>query len=231
MFQIGVPTTSVIQKVFAISCDQTSSGSALAYPIDGGHCFITAAHVIKKMEPAKDGNFWISKSGRWFQARGTPFFCAPDIDIAILCTLIPSNEDGRLSLSSHGAQLGQDAYFLGFPYFGGAVTYEALDFNEGFPVPLIKKCILSSVSGTKIYLDGHNNPGFSGGPVSFWNYSEKRQMIAGVISGYLNQWGKVHQFETATENRYGENSGIGVAYNIKHAVNLMKEVYGRDFPL
>ena len=81
---------------------------------------------------------------------------------------------------------GQDAYFLGFPY-GLKSEYE--DFNNNFPVPFVKKAIVSSLDTDKdcnrqiIFLDGHNNPGFSGGPVVFTELRKNVYKVVSVISG------------------------------------------------
>ena len=61
--------------------------------------------------------------------------------------------------------LSQDVYFLGFPY---DLTNDGGTINRNFPIPLIKKGILSAIQVGEVktlLLDGHNNPGFSGGPV------------------------------------------------------------------
>jgi hypothetical protein len=34
--------------------------------------------------------------------------------------------------------------------------------NRNFPLPFVKKALLSAMANGYYYLDGHNNPGFSG---------------------------------------------------------------------
>jgi len=72
--------------------------------------------------------------------------------------------------------IGQDVFFLGFPY-----NYDSLLQQSPFgntPIPFVKKACMSAIikSGEDILLllDGHNNPGFSGGPVCF-SASTKKQ--------------------------------------------------------
>jgi len=75
--------------------------------------------------------------------------------------------------------MSERVYFLGFPY--GHYT------NLGnFPAPLVKTGIISGSSPQQnlIYLDGHNNPGFSGGPVVL---ERKDSRVIGVISGYQHE--------------------------------------------
>lgn len=88
-------------------------------------------------------------------------------------------------IGQKGIFVGQDVYSLGFPF--GLAT----KFDKPIPthIAFIKKAILSAIdarpgSGHVLYLDGHNNPGFSGGPVIYANYNERERLeIAGVIAG------------------------------------------------
>ena len=62
---------------------------------------------------------------------------------------------------------GQDVYFLGFPY---GLHGDMSALSNDLPFPFVKKGIISLFHNdgvNRIYLDGHNNPGFSGGPVVF----------------------------------------------------------------
>ena len=77
---------------------------------------------------------------------------------------------------------------------------------------------------TQIFLDGHNNPGFSGGPVvitNLGNESKHKMRIIGVISAYLNE-------EKVIKTPYGdfknrENSGIVVSYAFDHVFEIIKK--------
>lgn len=120
--------------------------------------------------------------------------------------------------------VGQDCYFLGFPYFG-TLTPKALGLNAGFPLPFIKKAVVASINNPNIYFDGHNNPGFSGGPLVFWDHFKKIQKIMGIVSAYVTQTGEIKPIPTATGAFYTENSGIGLAYNIKPAKELIEKLY------
>jgi hypothetical protein len=72
-------------------------------------------------------------------------------------------------------------------------------------------------------LDGHNNPGFSGGPVV---YSQPGQLaavrVAGVISGYKFVWDRVYIENQETESAVKYNTGIVIAYSIDYAVDLIR---------
>lgn len=62
-------------------------------------------------------------------------------------------------------------YFLGFPFgkLFSDVKFEKA--NERYSLPFVKKATWSASApagdGAVIFLDGHNNHGFSGGPIVF----------------------------------------------------------------
>ena len=97
-------------------------------------------------------------------------------------------------------------------------------------MPFVKKGIISSrayntTTGTQIFLDGHNNPGFSGGPVTIINNkldsnSTHRMKIIGVISAYLkdNKIIKTPLGDIVNP----ENSGIVLCYGIEQVYEIIK---------
>ena len=78
--------------------------------------------------------------------------------------------------------LAEDVYFLGFPF---NMSLDVGNLNADFPLPLVKRAILSAFFTDRglVLLDGHNNPGFSGGPV----VGSGGERVIGVISGYRHQ--------------------------------------------
>ena len=90
--------------------------------------------------------------------------------------------------------------------------------------------VLGDVS--KIYLDAHNNEGFSGGPVVFTlnRRSKDRWRVAGIIVNYQTPLlrpivdRKGEPFTNPEGEAIGyirENSGIAVAIHIRHVVELI----------
>jgi hypothetical protein len=228
-----IPKSEVIQRVHAISHDQKNCGSALAFPVAGQFCFITAAHVLDGMKEGVEDTLFIYGEKGWTPIRGTPFFANSGVDVAIVKVAIPSDESFVRPILSNSAGMvyGQDAFFLGFPYFG-RIDYKPQVSNSGYPIPFVKKATVAAFDGDTIYLDGHNNPGFSGGPVLFYHYEERRIKVCGIISAYITHVGEVKKIKTSQINVkdfYLENSGIAVAYNAKFAIDLMRKVYGQSF--
>ena len=87
-----------------------------------------------------------------------------------------------------GFSLGQDTAILGFP-FGWSFTQ--FDINNGYPIPFVKSATFSAmVPGGDpfvIILDGHSNPGFSGGPVIIEGNSRNELKVIGVVTAADNE--------------------------------------------
>ena len=114
--------------------------------------------------------------------------------------------------------LGEDVYFLGFPFGLGS---EVGDMNQDFPIPWVKRGIVSAFNATDgiIYLDGHNNPGFSGGPVVRDGASGVQ--ILGVVSGYRRDRRVVLDVDgDEGPYTYDLNSGIVIAYDARHITQI-----------
>ena len=101
--------------------------------------------------------------------------------------------------------------------------------NMNFPLPLVKKGIVSMFDGNIILLDGHNNPGFSGGPVVFHPNSHSNDLsVAGVIAGYRFDREPVYKNQEQEQKGkplgyYKANTGIIVTYEIRHALELIRQ--------
>ena len=104
------------------------------------------------------------------------------------------------------------------------------DLNREFPFPLVKSGVLSGLGErqpiTEIWVDDHNNPGFSGGPLVFMPNNERFQSngvyrVAGVISAYQISQLPVYNALGHQIGMIPENSGILLAYNIKFAVDMI----------
>jgi hypothetical protein len=124
--------------------------------------------------------------------------------------------------------ISQECFFLGFP-FGLKMDDKEGKINNGFPLPFVKKGIISSIISdstkmTQIFLDGHNNPGFSGGPVVITNFgtgNEHKMRIIGIVSAYLNEEKIVKT--PIGDFKNSENSGIVLSYSIDHVFEIIKD--------
>ncbi|MDE0430983.1 MAG: serine protease [Caldilineaceae bacterium] len=219
----------ILSRTIHIRNRNNETGTAFMLDGDGFQYVITARHNLS----GSDNNLEFFWNGNWqlFPAEMVGH-CEGNIDISVLRTnrnfpmeLYP---EGKGVGTENDLKLGEEVLFYGFPF--GMGTWLS-DSNNS--VALVKKGIVSGFEGESltdtrglIFVDGHNNPGFSGGPlVSIRNNNYK---FAGVISGYRYSFQEVFD-KNASEERgeelvtgyTRENSGILVAHNIQSALDLM----------
>ncbi len=207
-------------------------GTGFLVPVSGELVIITAKHIVEGLAEKQSAQIEFFNGNNFERLLAIPYFCEGDIDIAILQTgQKHATPETGLELGCGNLLVGQDTFFLGFPYFQGNIRYQSESINSGLPFPLVKKAACSGFYKDYFYLDGHNNPGFSGGPVVFNDVEHHKQKICAVISSYVTHAGELARVGVVeTENAdgfvYGENSGIIEAYKIEHAINLITNVFG-----
>jgi hypothetical protein len=72
-----------------------------------------------------------------------------------------------------------------------------------------------------LYIDGFNNPGFSGGPIVYWNFTTHAYGIIGVVMGYKEDTAKVLVNGVHMDTQLLVNSGILIGYSIQHALQAI----------
>lgn len=161
-------------------------GTAFALDVDGKQYLVTARHLAEMLGPQSPLKLFHERI--WKPLRSdVAGHGKGEIDISVLATdqLLASPE---LTLpADHQFIYGQEVFFLGYPYgWWGDVG----DFLRGYPLPFVKRGIVSCIEfgpgkESRVYLDGHNNRGFSGGPVVFPDPANRSILKVGaVISGY-----------------------------------------------
>ncbi len=212
-------TANVIHRVFRIRYGQ-QGGSAFSIDVDGRQYLVTAKHVLAQL--LGKNHIEIFANGNWSKLPVELVGHAPDADITVLAAdrrLTPSGLP--LEPTSEGLAYSQEVFFLGFPY---NILSTYIFEGEGYPPPLVKKAIVSSVINSNVFLlDGHNNPGFSGGPVVFIVPGQTDLKIAGVVSGYRAEAEPIFAGDQKTQLWYPYNTGIIVAYFIHHATTLIRK--------
>jgi S1-C subfamily serine protease len=184
----GQIPTNVFTRVLLIEAGD-ATGSAFTIDVDGRQYFITAKHVVSKV--SDNDSIKLRRLDGWTSAHVKVLRCDDPVDIAVL---IPDKQvtlNFPLEPSMLASQLGQDMYFLGFPYGQEFSDVKMEKVSGRISIPFIKKAIWSASSpagddGSVLFLDGHNNPGFSGGPIVFRAFDQPGYVmrVAGVISGY-----------------------------------------------
>ena len=223
-------TTNVIQRTFHIRYGSIT-GTAFAIDRDNKQYLITARHVVKNI--TSGSSVAIFHERQWqntsIQVVGIG---AGETDVAVLACPVRLAPPYPLEASSKGLVYGQPVYFLGFPFGwdGGRET-----INRDFPIPFVKAGVVSSMAygePSRIYVDGHNNKGFSGGPLVFLPNSRLASefRVAGVVANYPTPI-----VEPVVDSRgdpilgsdnqpiayFQENQGFVVAFEIRHVTDLI----------
>lgn len=189
---IGVPpsggqiTSNVLRRTLLIQASET--GTAFTIEVDNRQYIITAKHVVDTLPNEIESTIKVMKRGGWSELKVRIFKCDDPVDIAVLVPPSQLTINYQLEPTSQGLAVGQDAYFVGYPY-GSLLTYKSLPDVFG----LIKKAIVSGfgsmpeVRAQTILLDGYNNPGFSGSPVVFRDLSQSGIVykVAGVLVSFV----------------------------------------------
>lgn len=214
---------NALQRTFRMKFGNQTA-SCFTIDIDGKQYIVTARHALPGV--GLTPTIQIQHEGKWKDLPCSLVgVAANEVDIAVLappCQISPSH---TLEPKTTDMFLSQDVYFLGFPY---GIHAEVGGVNSHFPLPLVKKaCIslLTLVEGTTKYmlLDGHNNPGFSGGPVIYSPYGQPQTVrVAGVVSGFRFEWDNVFLDEKQTDLAIKYNTGIVIVYAIDYAVDLIR---------
>ncbi|MBN1548158.1 MAG: trypsin-like peptidase domain-containing protein, partial [Syntrophaceae bacterium] len=149
----------------------------------------------------------------------------PKIDILVLAPSVQLSPPLELQPSINNIFLSQNVFFLGFPF---GMNIEAKALNNFFPMPFVKKGIVSAMAFENkeekiLYVDGYNNPGFSGGPIVYLDLNEKKLKVAAVVSGYRNQLADIYDKDKATALKAVTNSGLLFGYTIDAAIDAIKD--------
>lgn len=213
----------VLRRVFFVEFDGTA-GTMFAANHKGRQYLVSAKHIFADLSGSGIANIWHDNQWKPLQIHLTGHG-SDDVDITVFSTnFLLVQKDLEAQPTHQGLVYGQSVYFLGFPFekycdLGG--------MNQGYPIPFVKQAIVSSFdtpSDKVLYLDGLNNPGFSGGPVVFQPASQLGSpwQIGAVVSGYLAEKSAILDGDTETAMTFAENTGLVHSYPISNAVALME---------
>jgi S1-C subfamily serine protease len=217
--------SNALQRTFRMQFGHNMA-TCFTIDIDGKQYIVTARHALPGI--GKSVSIQLQQDRQWKDLNCNLVGIAPEeVDIVVLAPPRAISPSHPLEPTIKDMCLSQDAYFLGFPY---GLQADVGGLNADFPLPLVKKACVSmfvlAPGKTKyLLLDGHNNPGFSGGPVifsppGFGQFLNVR--VAGVVSGYNFVWEKVFNQGKETDSEIKYNTGIVIAYSIEYAVELIR---------
>lgn len=221
----------ILDRVFRLVCRSVygeDRGTAFTMECNGSQFLVTARHMFGRLGFPKEGTIeLLTEDGRYTPYEVDIRYPAdPEVDIAVMrpkhhqhISQVYPNRNGSGELI-----FGQDVFFLGFPYEYDESLMSFPDSKR--PVPFIKKACFSgrfSDGHACMAFDGHNNPGFSGGPVCYKSIDtpDGTMSIAAVISGYrFEKQDVLDESGRPTGNYVKSNTGIIFAYDIREAVRV-----------
>ena len=206
------------------------TGTAFTVEVDGRQYVITAKHLTGEKE-VEEIEIWRK---RWHRIKVTVVGIGKGReDIIVLAADRALTQTLPIDVGSGRITVGQNIRFLGFP-LGIALDY--MMERGGMRLPLVKGGILSGIKFENkvswLLVDGHNNGGFSGGPVVFKPLGTGKEVwkIAGIISGYQIEGVDVRDKMGRIIGSAEGNSGILVATGIETALKLI-ELNPTGFPV
>jgi hypothetical protein len=224
-----VPSLSVIGRVMQIQystnfstgltiAESTNYGTAFTIDVEGKQYLITAGHIVSGI--GSNDVVLIKPVHDWISVQVNSIPVNTNADLAVLAPPYQITRSMLCPAAIGGFGLGQDMFFLGYPY---GLSMPSQDLT----MPFLKKGILSAwmddTNGTTtFFLDGHNNPGFSGGPIVFRPMiGSQNWQICGVVKAYRFER-KMVLSATETNAYVKENAGIVIGEGIKAALDGIK---------
>lgn len=189
---IAQPTTNILMRISMVQ-SASGRGTTFSLDVDSREYWITAKHVITGAERPPYGSIKnkseqlkILQGQQWLTVDFSVLDPGKDIDIAVLAPsrLLLTNPVPGLNPSKEGVMLGGNCQFLGYPYGSGWPV--KFDQETSVWFPYVKHCGIAALpQGDQRFwtLDGINNAGFSGGPVTY--LTGPQQQVFAVVSGYL----------------------------------------------
>jgi S1-C subfamily serine protease len=203
----------------------SEAGTAFSIEYKGKLYLVTAKHVVAEL-PKTNATIQVMKSGKWTDIHTvrTLFPPSSDVDIAVFETdekIQPF--EVLMAGADDSVTMGQQVWFLGYPWGLGS----RWSGGGGGLVPFIKRGTMSAIDATNLdavvlYIDGFNNPGFSGGPIVYWSFSKHAYRIIGVVKGYKEDTAKVLVNGEHVDTQLLVNSGILVGYDISHVIQALE---------
>ena len=231
-----IPNASMLENTFCI-CQGNQVGTAFAIQSENQRYLVTARHVL----PDSTAPIYVMRNDNWeLLSIGRAYHHPGSADVAVIPLRTPLVPNDTLTPSAHNVMMGQDVLIAGFPF---GWTHPQTDLNDGYPLPFIKGAILSTImreeGSNVVLLDGHNNKGFSGGPIIAEDLSfpstPPTLRIIGVVSTFTSEI-LPHPDELSKpldppskhciphDHVHLTNSGFFIGYEIQHALEVIQNI-------
>jgi hypothetical protein len=208
-----------------------SGGSASCFVVThrGRQWLITAKHVVDATVQNGHATFTLTGENGLNVGLAAPMKpislveAGPDVAVFSIGDHKIVRNEMMLMPSAEGVMLSQEVFFLGYPMPGTLPLSGHL--------PAVRRGIVSqraALTGVVAWIiDGHNLPGFSGGPLVFASDGGAGSTwhVLGVVSGYVQHRIAVEIAGAAVPGTPGptvpSNAGLVVVYDIKHAIDAI----------
>lgn len=217
-------SAGILQRVLSIRY-KDSQGSSFTIEVDGRQYLITARHVVEGIADHDQIQLWDPSVRKWIALTVKVIKCKSE-EADIIGLVLPQKVTKAFPMEFMGGiMVTQQVYFLGYPAVGSdgsGLRTRSFQGESFFEMPFVKSGIISAIDSTnkdavKLYIDGHNNRGFSGGPIVFYHDKSKRFRVAGVVSSF-----PVGYFQVRNRIVY-TNPGILQGFSIRHIIDAIRE--------
>jgi hypothetical protein len=227
--QDAVPT-EMLERTWFIKVG-SEAGTAFLLDHQDRIYLVTAKHVVAGV-PAIGATIQVWQSNQWknYETVKTLYPPSPRADIAVFETneKIPHPYSIQPAEgSAGGVTFGQRDWFLGFPFGLGTQFGKKATIPLTGRIPFIKGGTMSAIDARDpeaviLYIDGFNNPGFSGGPIIYWDFSQHKYKILGVVEAYREEAANVQIKGKNVPTPILVNSGILLGYTIQPAIEAIE---------
>lgn len=214
----SIKNSSIGGRTFCVHTPE-AQGTAFTMDVDGRRYLITAQHVVGQNST---GLSIEAKSGRKPIGVELVGLSAPQLDVAVLKPSVPLHDHAFRTVphdpSLRPISIGDDVYSFGFPM--GLSTRSLVYSNFPYPIPLLRKCMVSGFGLGQYFLDGTVNPGHSGGPV--FRMQGTVPIVIGVVIQRSNEVTDVTVGDLPTALKAKHNSGIVVVTPFEHVMDIIQ---------
>jgi len=216
----GVPLNILGRVLYLRNGDTTGTGTGFLIDYKDKEYLLTARHVVAGLA-LHNPNLQFYRSADWREISGDIIFPAnKNVDIAVIDLHQRASLETSPELTSESPTIGGQVYFIGFPY--GLHTL----YSNGEYLPLVKAGVFSGLDDSDpveiiYYVDGFNNPGFSGGPMVYIDNKTHTWRIVGVVQGYRAENVKTKVKGKDIDTGLLVNSGILIAYPVDYALKAI----------